>query len=83
MAEEKDRKELRLELIIKYHFHRPCCKEEEKLNVPKFWSLSCLFYAHISLWLSEDNAMKETWVWSVGQEDPLEKGMATHFSVSA
>ena len=23
-------------------------------------------------------AMQETWVWSLGQEDPLEKGMATH-----
>ena len=26
-------------------------------------------------------AMKETWVWSLGQEDPLEKGMATHSSI--
>ena len=25
-------------------------------------------------------AMWETWVWSLGQEDPLEKGMATHSS---
>ena len=25
-------------------------------------------------------AMQETWVWSVGQEDPLEKGMATRSS---
>ena len=22
--------------------------------------------------------MEETWVWSLGQEDPLEEGMATH-----
>ena len=28
-------------------------------------------------------AMWETWVWSLGQEDPLEKGMATHFSILA
>ena len=28
-------------------------------------------------------AMKETWVQSLGQEDPLEKGMATHSSVLA
>ena len=27
-------------------------------------------------------AMQETWVWSLGREDPLEKGMATHFQVS-
>ena len=26
-------------------------------------------------------AMPETWVQSLGQEDPLEKGMATHFSI--
>ena len=28
-------------------------------------------------------AMQETWVWSVGQEDPLEKGMAPHFTILA
>ena len=29
------------------------------------------------------HAMWETWVHSLGQEDPLEKGMATHSSVLA
>ena len=28
-------------------------------------------------------AMQETWVWSLGQEDPLEKGMGTHLSILA
>ena len=28
-------------------------------------------------------AMLETWVQSLGQEDPLEKGMATHSSILA
>ena len=28
-------------------------------------------------------AMQQTWVWSLGQEDPLEKGMATHSSIFA
>ena len=28
-------------------------------------------------------AMKETWVWSLVREDPLEKGMATHSSILA
>ena len=28
-------------------------------------------------------AMQETWVWSLGWEDPLEKGMATHPSILA
>ena len=27
--------------------------------------------------------MKETRVWSLGQEDPLEEEMATHFSIAA
>ena len=27
--------------------------------------------------------MQETQVWSLGQEDPLEKGMATHSSIFA
>ena len=28
-------------------------------------------------------AVQETWVQSLGQEDPLEKEMATHFSILA
>ena len=28
-------------------------------------------------------AMQETWVWSLGQEDPLEEAMATHSSILA
>ena len=28
-------------------------------------------------------AVQETWVWSLGWEDPLEKGMATHSSILA
>ena len=28
-------------------------------------------------------AMRETWVQSLGREDPLEKGMATHSSILA
>ena len=28
-------------------------------------------------------AVQETWVRSLGQEDPLEKGMATHSSILA
>ena len=27
--------------------------------------------------------MQETQVWSLGREDPLEKGMTTHFSILA
>ena len=28
-------------------------------------------------------AVQETQIWSLGWEDPLEKGMATHFSILA
>jgi len=28
-------------------------------------------------------AMRETWVWSLGWKDALEKGMATHSSILA
>ena len=29
------------------------------------------------------SAVQETWVWSLGQEDPLEEGMAAHSSILA
>ena len=31
----------------------------------------------------ESTAMQETWVWSLGWEDPLEEGMATHSTILA
>ena len=34
-------------------------------------------------WLKNLPAMQETWVRSLGQEDPLEKGIATHTSIFA
>ena len=34
-----------------------------------------------SIWVKNMPAMWETWVWSLSQEDPLEKGMATHSSI--
>ena len=30
--------------------------------------------------IQETKEMQETWVWSLGQEDPLKKEMATHSS---
>ena len=29
------------------------------------------------------SAMQETWVWFLGQEDPLDKGMATYYNILA
>ena len=34
-------------------------------------------------WLKRLLAMWETWVWSLGREDSLEKEMATHSSILA
>ena len=51
---------------------------------------SVLYYAIcISIWaslgsmLKNPPAMQETWVWSLGLEDPLEEKMATHSSILA
>ena len=37
-----------------------------------------LFFLGLSIYLP---AMQKTWVRSLGQEDPLDKGMATHSSI--
>ena len=37
----------------------------------------------VALMVKNLSAMQETWVQSLGQEDPLEKGMATHSSILA
>ena len=34
-------------------------------------------------WVKNLPAMQETWVWSLGWEDPLEEGTATHCSILA
>ena len=43
------------------------------------WLLACL----VAKMVKNLPAMQETWVWSLGQEDPLEKGMATHSNILA
>ena len=48
------------------------------LSVFKFTRASLVYQLVKNL-----TAMQETWVQSLGQEDPLEKGMATHSSVLA
>ena len=37
----------------------------------------------MALMVKNPPAVQETWVSSLGQEDPLEKGMATHSSILA
>ena len=43
-----------------------------------------LTWASLVAWMVKNlPAMQETWVRSLGQEDPLEEGMATHSSILA
>ena len=55
-------------------------------------SMLVTYFIHSSLYkgvflvaqmVKNSPAMQETWVRSLGQEDPLEKEMATHFSILA
>ena len=39
--------------------------------------------SHVAQTVKNMPAMQETWIRSVGQEDPLEKGMETHSSILA
>ena len=43
----------------------------------------CSDYSLVAQMVKNLPAMWETWVWSLGQEDPLEKRMATHSSIFA
>ena len=46
----------------------------------QLWSDRASLVAQMVKNLSE---MQETWIWSLDQEDPLEKGMAAHSSILA
>ena len=45
--------------------------------------LYCIWSSLVAQTAKNLSAKLETQVWSVGQEDPLEKGMATYFSIPA
>ena len=45
--------------------------------------LSCIWHLTCGSDGKEPAAMQEIWAQSLGQEDPLEKGMATHSSILA
>ena len=47
------------------------------------WRLTALQASLVAQRLKHLPAMREAWVWSLGQEDPLEKEMATHSSILA
>ena len=48
---------------------------------PLLWNL-CL-YIHLPIWWLLHECLRESWVPSLGQEDPLEKEMATYSSILA
>ena len=52
-------------------------QQEKKFILPKFYSGSAVKN------LLTVQEMLETWVQSLGREDPLEEGMATHSSILA
>ena len=47
-----------------------------------YWCFS-LWASLVAQMIKNLPAIQETWVWSLGREDPLEKGMATHTSTLA
>ena len=59
----------------------------EHLLAPRTWIISPLYWWYrtslVAQMLKNLWAMQETWFWSLGGEDPLEKGMATHSSTLA
>ena len=58
-----------------------CSKMDSSTN---FYSCTLTYWASLGAQMIKNPpAMQETWVPSLGQEDPLEKGMATHSSILA
>ena len=56
------------------------------LGLENVWTLESMFISDFPGGLVAKNpppAMQETWVQALGQEDPLEKEMATHSSILA
>ena len=46
-------------------------------------ALQCFCASFVAQLVKNLPAMQETWVWSLGREDPLEKGKVTHSSILA
>ena len=65
---------------LKRHFFK-----EELHMVNKHIKIRCstLLCTLVTQMVKNPPAMQKSWVWSLGWEDPLEKGMATHSSIFA
>ena len=64
------------------HFPKPNL-HQEKVIVTIWWSDASLGASLLAQMVKHLPAMQETWVCSIGWEDPLEMGMATHSSILA
>ena len=49
----------------------------------KYLLFTCFCASQVTQWLRLLLSMQEAWVQSLGWDDPLEKGMATHSSILA
>ena len=66
---------------LKYYFAKTTLQEilERLKNV----FFNCLETSLVTEMVKNLPAKQETWVWSLGQKDPQEKGMATRSSILA
>ena len=58
-------------------------KHKNKLWVQNLYTYFCTWASLVAQWVKDLPAVQETWVRSLGWEDPLEKEMATHSSILA
>ena len=67
------------------HFSSTCCNNYSHFNIYAglIFSLSISICEVMAQMVKNLPAMRETRVWSLDREDPLEKGMATHSSILA
>ena len=73
------------EVLFSYHFLSRRQKSYLLFKNTIFLLQKIYVYLHICIYLTQMlkkmPTVQETRVWSLGWEDPLEKGMATHFSI--
>ena len=67
-------------LFFFFFFAERLCFDLRQICSPQWDSLKASLVTQMVKSLP---AMQETQIWSLGQEDPLEKGMATHSSTPA
>ena len=76
-----------MELVITYPACGPpgsCCSGKNRVETPSFASKLLGKWASLVAQLVKNPpAMQKTWVQSLGWDDPLEEGMATHSSILA